>query len=123
MPKIGLTMTEGKIIEWKKREGERVEKGEFSLYLKRKKVAFEVEAPQSGFLVKILAQVDEIVPIGGVVGLLIEKEGEKVEVTPKKRRSSLRVERSEPRRSGLRDLKKLGRPLWPEGSQRSVASI
>ncbi|HMK51271.1 MAG TPA: dihydrolipoamide acetyltransferase family protein, partial [Thermodesulfobacteriota bacterium] len=48
------------------------------------KVAFEVEAPQSGFLAKILAQVDEVVPIGGVVGLLIEKEGEKVEVIPQK---------------------------------------
>ncbi len=80
MPKIGLTMTEGKIVEWKKREGERVEKGEILFVFETEKVAFEVEAPQSGFLAKILAQVDEIVPIGGVVGLLIEKEGEEVEV-------------------------------------------
>jgi pyruvate dehydrogenase E2 component (dihydrolipoamide acetyltransferase) len=84
MPKIGLTMTEGKIVEWKKREGEWVNKGEILFVFETEKVAFEVEASQSGFLAKILAQVDEIVPIGGVVGLLIEKEGEKVEVTPKK---------------------------------------
>jgi pyruvate dehydrogenase E2 component (dihydrolipoamide acetyltransferase) len=84
MPKIGLTMTEGKILEWKKREGERVTKGEILFVFETEKVAFEVEAPQSGFLAKILAQVDEVVPIGGVVGLLIEKEGERVEVTPKK---------------------------------------
>jgi pyruvate dehydrogenase E2 component (dihydrolipoamide acetyltransferase) len=84
MPKIGLTMTEGKIVEWKKREGEWVNKGEILFVFETEKVAFEVEAPQSGFLAKILAHVDEIVPIGGVVGLLIEKEGEKVEVTPKK---------------------------------------
>jgi pyruvate dehydrogenase E2 component (dihydrolipoamide acetyltransferase) len=84
MPKIGLTMTEGKIVEWKKKEGERVEKGEILFVFETEKVAFEVEAPQSGFLAKILAQVDEIIPIGGVVGLLIEKEGEEVEVTPKK---------------------------------------
>jgi pyruvate dehydrogenase E2 component (dihydrolipoamide acetyltransferase) len=84
MPKIGLTMTEGKIVEWKKREGERVEKGEILFVFETEKVAFEVEAPQSGFLAKILAQVDEIVPIGGVVGLLVEKEGEQVELIAKK---------------------------------------
>ncbi len=84
MPKIGLTMTEGKIVEWKKREGEWVNKGEILFVFETEKVAFEVEAPQSGFLAKILAQVDETVPIGGVVGLLVEKEGEKVEVTAKK---------------------------------------
>jgi len=84
MPKIGLTMTEGKIVEWKKREGEWVNKGEILFVFETEKVAFEVEAPQSGFLAKILAQVDEVVPIGGVVGMLIEKEGEKVEVIAKK---------------------------------------
>ena len=84
MPKIGLTMTEGKIVEWKKGEGEWANKGEILFVFETEKVAFEVEAPQSGFLAKILAQVDEVVPIGGVVGLLIEKEGEKVEVIPKK---------------------------------------
>ena len=84
MPKIGLTMTEGKIVEWRKKEGDRVEKGEILFVFETEKVAFEVEAPQSGFLAKILAQVDEIVPIGGVVGLLVEKEGERVEVTAKK---------------------------------------
>jgi pyruvate dehydrogenase E2 component (dihydrolipoamide acetyltransferase) len=105
MPKIGLTMTEGKIVEWKKREGDWVNKGEILFIFETEKVAFEVEAPQSGILAKILTQVDEIVPIGGVVGLLIEKEGEKVEVTPKKpevipediekRVSEVRVERAE----------------------------
>jgi pyruvate dehydrogenase E2 component (dihydrolipoamide acetyltransferase) len=84
MPKIGLTMTEGKIVEWKKREGEWVNKGEILFVFETEKVTFEVEAPQSGFLAKILAQVDQTVPIGEVVGLLIEKEGEKVELTPKK---------------------------------------
>jgi pyruvate dehydrogenase E2 component (dihydrolipoamide acetyltransferase) len=84
MPKIGLTMTEGKIVEWKKREGEWVNKGEILFVFETEKVTFEVEASQSGFLAKILAQVDQTVPIGEVVGLLIEKEGEKVELTAKK---------------------------------------
>jgi pyruvate dehydrogenase E2 component (dihydrolipoamide acetyltransferase) len=84
MPKIGLTMTEGKIIEWKKREGEWVEKGEILFVFETEKVAFEVEAQQSGFLAKILAGVDEIVPVGGVVGLLVETKEEAIEGLAKK---------------------------------------
>lgn len=80
MPKIGLTMSEGKIVEWKKREGEWVEKGEVLFAFETEKVTFEVESPQSGFLARILVQVDETVPIGTIVGLLTEKEGEKVDI-------------------------------------------
>jgi pyruvate dehydrogenase E2 component (dihydrolipoamide acetyltransferase) len=84
MPKIGLTMAEGKIVAWKGREGEWIEKGEILFVFETEKVTFEVEAPQSGFLATILAQVDEFVPVGGVAGLLIEKQGEEAELTTKK---------------------------------------
>ena len=63
MPKVGLTMTEGKIVEWTKGEGEWVEKGEILFVFETEKVTFEVEAQQSGFLAKILAGVDEVVPV------------------------------------------------------------
>lgn len=80
MPKIGLTMAEGKIVEWRKKEGERVEKGEVLFVFETEKTTFEVEAPEAGVLAKILAQVEETVPVGAVVGFLIQKEGEKVAV-------------------------------------------
>jgi pyruvate dehydrogenase E2 component (dihydrolipoamide acetyltransferase) len=80
MPKIGLTMTEGTIREWKKNEGDWVEKGEVLFVFETEKVTFDVEAQQSGFLAKILAQVDEVVPVGGVVGLLVQEKGEKLEL-------------------------------------------
>ena len=89
MPKIGLTMSEGKVVEWKKREGEWVEKGEVLFVFETEKVTFEVEAPQSGFLAKILVQVDETVPIGSVVGFLVEKEGEKVEIAAERPKALL----------------------------------
>jgi pyruvate dehydrogenase E2 component (dihydrolipoamide acetyltransferase) len=78
MPKIGLTMVEGKIVEWRKKEGERVENGEVLFVFETEKTTFEVEAPEAGVLAKILAQVEETVPVGAVVGFLIQKEGEKV---------------------------------------------
>jgi pyruvate dehydrogenase E2 component (dihydrolipoamide acetyltransferase) len=79
MPKVGLTMTEGKIVEWKKQEGDRVEKGEILFVFDTEKVAFEVEAAHSGFLARILKQVDETVQVGEVVGLLTESEEEQAE--------------------------------------------
>ncbi len=86
MPKVGLTMTEGKIVEWKKQEGDRVEKGEILFVFETEKVSFEVEAAHSGYLARILKQVDETVQVGEVVGLLTESEGEKIRATPMARR-------------------------------------
>lgn len=77
MPKIGLTMTEGKIVEWKKREGEWVEKGEILFVFETEKVTIEVEAQQSGYLVNIMAQIGDVVPVGGVVGLISENPGDR----------------------------------------------
>ena len=89
MPKIGLTMTEGRIAEWLKKEGDRVEKGEILFVFETEKVSFEVEAERSGILAKILAPVDAIVGVGEPVGLLEEgvggqakPAGEKPETTP-----------------------------------------
>jgi pyruvate dehydrogenase E2 component (dihydrolipoamide acetyltransferase) len=83
MPKIGLTMTEGKVVEWRKKEGDRVEKGEVVFVFETEKTTFEVEAPEAGILSKILAQADETVPVGSVVGLIVPP-GEAVEVPKEK---------------------------------------
>ncbi len=75
MPKLGLTMTEGLIVEWKKKEGDEVKKGEVLFILETEKVTYEVEAPEDGILGKILVQEKQTVPIGTVVGYLL-KPGE-----------------------------------------------
>ncbi len=75
MPKLGLTMTEGLIVEWKKKEGDGVKKGDVLFVLETEKVTYEVEAPEDGILGKILVQEKQTVPIGTVVGHLL-KQGE-----------------------------------------------
>ena len=95
MPKIGLTMTEGKVVEWKKKEGDRVEKGEALFVFETEKTTFEVEAPESGILSGILVKVDETVPVGAVVGL-IAGPGEVPEVPPEKPREVVRKETERP---------------------------
>ena len=72
MPKLGLTMEEGTIIEWKKKEGDQVSKGEILYVLETEKVTFEVEAPESGILGKIIAKEGDVVPVGGVVGYILQ---------------------------------------------------
>jgi dihydrolipoamide dehydrogenase len=50
MPKMGMTMEEGTIVEWKKKDGEYVEKGEIILEIMTNKVNIDVEAPSSGYI-------------------------------------------------------------------------
>jgi len=81
MPKLGLTMEEGTIVEWRKKEGEEVKKGEVLYVIETEKVTFEVEAPGSGILGKIMAKEGDVVPVGGVVAYILQV-GEKVSDIP-----------------------------------------
>jgi len=75
MPKVGLTMTEGKIVEWKKDVGQRVEKGEIVFVFETEKVSFDVDAAHSGFLFKIIVGEGETVPVGTEVAILADSPG------------------------------------------------
>ena len=55
MPRYGWTMTEGKIVQWLKKEGEEVRSGDPLLVIESEKTQIEVEAEASGVLRKILA--------------------------------------------------------------------
>ena len=81
MPKLGLTMTEGLIVEWRKKEGDPVKKGDILFVLETEKVTFEVEAPEDGALGKILVKEQETVPVGAVVATLLKPGESAVEVT------------------------------------------
>jgi pyruvate dehydrogenase E2 component (dihydrolipoamide acetyltransferase) len=81
MPKLGLTMTEGLIVEWRKKEGDPVKKGDILFVLETEKVTYEVEAPEDGTLGKILVKEQETVPVGAVVSHLLKPGESAVEVT------------------------------------------
>ena len=81
MPKLGLTMTEGLIVEWRKKEGDPVKKGDILFVLETEKVTYEVEAPEDGALGKILVKEQETVPVGAVVATLLKPGESAVEVT------------------------------------------
>ena len=70
MPRLSLTMKTGSVIQWFKQEGEHVEKGEPLLEVLSDKVTYDVEAPASGMLSRILAEEGNDFPVGTTLGLL-----------------------------------------------------
>ena len=81
MPKLGLTMTEGTIDEWKKKEGDPVQKGEIVYAVATDKLTNDVEAECDGVLLKILVKEGETVPCKTLVGW-IGQPGEKLPDAP-----------------------------------------
>ena len=70
MPKLGLTMTEGTIDEWKKNVGDTVKKGEILFSVETDKLTNDVEAEADGVLLKILVPAGETVACKTLVGWL-----------------------------------------------------
>jgi len=68
MPQMGESVTEGTILEWLKQVGDRVEADEPLVEVSTDKVDAEVPAPAAGTLTKILADPDEVVQVGAVLG-------------------------------------------------------
>lgn len=77
MPKLGLTMTEGTVEEWKFREGDYVKKGDALFSVSTDKLTNDVESETEGVLLKILLPAGETAPCKAVVGYL-GQEGESV---------------------------------------------
>ena len=67
MPKMGLTMEEGTILSWLKKEGDAVTQGETILQIETDKVTIDIEAPASGRMGAILSPQGATVPIGQVI--------------------------------------------------------
>lgn len=63
MPKIGLDMEEGTILEWKKKVGETVKKGEIIAEIETDKAVTEIESALDGVLVEIVADEGDTVEI------------------------------------------------------------
>jgi len=81
LPLMGLTMTEGTITRWLKKEGDMVEAEEPLFEMMTDKSNVEIESPASGVLLKVLVPEEATVPIGTVVAY-IGKPGEKLDNIP-----------------------------------------
>jgi len=65
--RVGMNMEEATIKRWHKAAGDTFKKGEPLYDIETEKVATEVPAPFDGKLLEIVAQVEDVVEVGGVV--------------------------------------------------------
>ena len=74
MPKLSDAMTEGRVIQWLKKEGDRVQGGDVIASIETDKAEIELEAFGSGVLRKILVGDGQSVPVGQAIGVIAEPE-------------------------------------------------
>ncbi|MEA3309314.1 MAG: dihydrolipoamide acetyltransferase family protein [Chloroflexota bacterium] len=79
MPKLGMAMSEGKVVEWFEDDGTEVEEGETIVVVASSKIVYDVEAPADGIL-RHIAQVEETLPVGGLVGFILNPGEELPEI-------------------------------------------
>ncbi|HIB14829.1 MAG TPA: 2-oxo acid dehydrogenase subunit E2 [Candidatus Marinimicrobia bacterium] len=72
MPKMGESITEGTILEWKKQVGDSIAKDETLLEISTDKVDSEIPSPATGMIVEIIAQVNDTIPVGDVIARIGE---------------------------------------------------
>lgn len=70
MPKMGITMTSAKVVEWKKAVGDRIELGEILYVIETEKSTIEVETPFAGTLQEILVPVGDEADCGATVAVI-----------------------------------------------------
>ena len=107
MPNFGLSIAEGKIEQWLKKEGDHLEKGDLLVTVITEKVTVEIPAEISGVLLQILHPAGATIKVGETIALIGET-GEKVDlVTPGAESAPLSAAPAAPRleRRELGDLK------------------
>src|SRR5438876_52806 len=71
MPALEMAQETGKLLAWRKKEGQSVRKGEPLLEIETDKAVVEVEAPGDGMLAGITADVGAVIPVGETIAWLL----------------------------------------------------
>jgi len=71
MPALEMAQETGKLLAWRKKEGESVARGEPLLEIETDKAVVEIESPGQGILAGVKAQVGDVVPVGETIAWLV----------------------------------------------------
>ncbi|WP_037412144.1 acetoin dehydrogenase dihydrolipoyllysine-residue acetyltransferase subunit [Candidatus Solirubrobacter pratensis] len=72
MPKWGLSMTEGRLLDWLVEEGAEVSSGDELCEVETEKITGAVEATASGVLRRRVGEVGSVIPVGGLLGVIAD---------------------------------------------------
>ena len=94
MPKLGLTMEKGTVLNWYKQESDSVQKGEIIFEVETDKIVNSVESPASGTLLKILVEEGvevDVLTVLAVIGEPDENISEFIQTTSRKPQVAFKV--------------------------------
>ena len=74
MPALEMAQETGKLVSWKKKEGEKVAKGEMLLEVETDKAVVEIEAQAAGILGGVTAKIGDVVPVGQTIAWLLQPD-------------------------------------------------
>ncbi len=74
MPKLSDAMVEGRVLQWLKKEGDRVQGGDALASIETDKAEIELEAFGSGVLRKVLVGDGQTVPVGQLIAVIAEPD-------------------------------------------------
>ncbi len=71
MPALEMAQETGKLLAWRKKEGDTVKKGEPLLEIETDKAVVEIEAPGDGILAGVVAHEGAVIPVGETIAWLV----------------------------------------------------
>ncbi len=95
MPKMGESVSEGTIIKWHKKEGDKVERDEIIFEISTDKVDTEIPSPAEGVLQQIKVPEGDTVEVGTVVAIISENGESAGSAAPAKEEAPREVEVTE----------------------------
>src|SRR2546425_12007921 len=95
MPKLSDTMTEGTLVSWKKKKGDKVSAGEVIAEIETDKATMEWESPEDGTLTEIYVEEGGKVNVGDKIAFIGE-EGETAPAEWKKEEPKKQEEKPKP---------------------------
>jgi pyruvate dehydrogenase E2 component (dihydrolipoamide acetyltransferase) len=91
MPALEMAQETGKLLSWRKKEGETIAKGEPLLDVETDKAVVEIEAPADGILAGVKAQAGDVIPVGQTIAWIV-RPGEKPPVEEAAAASGRRID-------------------------------
>jgi len=117
MPKWGLSMTTGKIVEWFVAEGDILGKGDDVVDIDTDKIAGTLESPVAGPVRRLVAEVGDQLPIGAVLVVVAPEE------VPDSEIDAVVAEAKEAAASGALDVPEEPQPQFVEIGGRTISYL